>query len=56
MNTVKVGDVVDVHFNRSKSLFSVRVVDMPSSEGDLWWFSDEVGDTYVVNQFDVIYR
>jgi hypothetical protein len=36
MEKIDVGDIVDVHFVQSESLFDVRVQRTPSDVGDSW--------------------
>jgi hypothetical protein len=49
---IEVGDIVNVHFVRSDSLFSCEVVGNPCAEGDSWSLIDRHVTVHRVMMFE----
>ena len=49
---IEKGDIVDIHFTTSQSLFGVEVLSIPCATGDSWKVKDEQENIYLVQLFE----
>lgn len=51
MDTIKVGDKVNVHWDRVSCLTKAEIVRCPNFKTDLWTIKDELGNISFISNF-----
>ena len=56
MDTIKIGDVVNVYFNTSDAIFDAKILYTPASTGDCFILIDKSGKIYNVQQYNYMVK
>ncbi len=56
MDTIKIGDVVNVYFNTSDAILDAKILYTPMSTGDCFILIDKSGKIYNVQQYNYMVK